>query len=52
MESFYGKMFCDLSGSFQMPAQTINAGNANLSPSCATKLIAMATSLDRSTPNF
>jgi len=35
-----------------MPAQTITAGNANFTPSCTIKLVAMATSLDRSLPNF
>jgi len=45
--------FCDLSNRCEMPAQTIRAVNANLmSPSCATKLLAMAMSLDRSSPAF
>jgi len=35
-----------------MPAQTIKAGYANVSPFHAIKLVAMATSLDRNSPNF
>ena len=45
-------MFCDLTNRCKMPAQTIKAGYAKLSPFCATKLVAVATSLDRSSPNF
>jgi len=35
-----------------MPAQKIKAFHAILSPFHATKLVAMATSLDRSSPNI
>jgi len=42
---------CDISTHCKMPAQTIKAVYANFSPSRATKLVAMATSLDGSLPN-
>jgi len=35
-----------------MPAQTLKAFHGNLPSFHATKLVAMATSLDRSSPNF
>jgi len=42
---------CGISIRCKMPVQTIKAEYANLSPSRATKLVAMATSLNWSSPN-
>jgi len=46
--SLCGYRFCDLPNRCEMPAQTMKALYSNLSPFHATKLVAMATSLDRS----
>jgi len=47
-----GYRFCDFLNRCIMPAQTMKAFHANVSPFYATKLVAMATSLGQSSPNF
>jgi len=50
--SWVAYRFCDLPNRCKMPAQKMKAVNANLSPFHATELVAMATFINRSSPNF